>query len=166
MTVPPHIETFWQSFVASDRRWADASEQFYESFRIGDTDEVAREGARLILSGEKTATSSPLWEYETSGKALPYVGALSVLEDDRHAVCVVRTTWLDILPFGEVGADFARAYAESDGTLAGWRAMMRDHYSPDRAGGGRHLALDTPLVCERLELVYTGRAGQPDGESV
>lgn len=105
--VPRHIEAFWRDFVRSARAPVDALERFYESFRIGSSEEDAEQGARLVLVGTKTATSSLLWEYEALGKAMPRVGVLSVLEDGmREPVCVVETTWLEVIPFGEIDAAF------------------------------------------------------------
>ena len=116
--VPQHIEAYWMSFLDSQSSSMGSNERFYESFQIGSDVEDADEGARLILCGKKTATSSLFWEYESSGKPLPKVGALSVVENGaREPMCVVQTTWIEIIPFSEVDAKFAYEYGESDRTL-------------------------------------------------
>lgn len=119
MTIrPQHIKEFWQSFLKSQSDPPDSNRRFYESFRIGSDDEDADSGARLILSGQKTATSSLLWEYEDSGKVLPDIGALSVVEDGgRKPVCVVETTWIEVMKFCDIDEKFAIEYGEADGTL-------------------------------------------------
>jgi RimJ/RimL family protein N-acetyltransferase/uncharacterized protein YhfF len=153
--IPERIQEFWQQFLDTRADPVDANGRFYESFRIGLDDEDVAEGANLILSGKKTATSSPLWEYEDSGKTLPYPGALSVLEDGTwNPVGVVETTWTGIVPFGEVDQAFAFEYGEADGTLAGWRTMIRDYYADICVDMGREMSSDTPLVCERFRLVF------------
>lgn len=155
MTVPIHIEEFWESFLDSDSCPNDANERFDVSFRIGATDADADEGARLILSGEKTATSSLLWDYEESGKALPYVGALSVLEDGkRNPVCVIETTWVEIIPFDKIDAKFAYEYSEADGTLEGWRKIFWDYYVGECLKKGWKMLSDTPMVCERFRVIF------------
>ena len=122
MAVPHHIKAFWGEFLDSQSAPHDANDRFYESFRIGLDDQTADEGARLILGKQKTATSSLLREYESSGKVLPPLGNLSVVENGRRApVCVVKTTWIDIVRFDDIDAQFAFEYGEGDRTLEGWR---------------------------------------------
>jgi uncharacterized protein YhfF len=155
MTIPAHIREFWNTFLKADSCPNDANERFDVSFRIGSTDEVADEGARLILCGEKTATSSLLWDYTESGKPLPYVGAFSVLENGRrNPVCVIETTWVEIIPFDKVDAKFAHEYSESDGTLEGWRQMFWEYYVDDCLKKGRKMSREAPLVCERFRVIF------------
>ena len=133
----------------------NANDLFLESFQIGSNRNTADEGARLILSGEKTATSSLLWEHESNGEPLPSVGSLSVVEDgERRPVCVVRTTWVEVIPFGEVDASFARDYSETDGTLENWYEVFGDYYANMCESMGRNLSEDTPLVCERFQVIF------------
>jgi len=74
---------FWAQFLQSRANPSATAKLFCEVFRIGDSEQSADEGARLILSGAKTTTSSLLWEYDKQGKPLPLVGSLSILEDGR-----------------------------------------------------------------------------------
>ncbi|MEM7376550.1 MAG: ASCH domain-containing protein [Pseudomonadota bacterium] len=153
--MPSHIAPFWQRYLATCADPDAANARFYESFRIGDGDAVADAGAALILGGEKTTTSSPLWEYQETGKPQPSVGALSVLEDGRrNPVCVVESVWVEVVRFADVDAAFARAYGETDGTLAGWRDLITGFYTEARCGPGRAVTDDTPLVCERFRIVF------------
>jgi uncharacterized protein YhfF len=155
MTIPAHIQSFWGAFLDSDSCPSDANQRFDVSFRIGSTDEDADEGVRLILSGEKTATSSLLWDYKESRKPLPYVGALSVLEDGKRTpVCVIETTWVKIIPFDQIDAKFAHEYSEADGTLEGWRRMFWDYYVIDCSKKGRVMLGDAPMVCERFHVIF------------
>ena len=153
--VPPHIEAFWSTFLESPSAPRDANERFYESFRIGQTDEDADTGAELILGRQKTATSSLLWEYEASGKALPPLGNLSVVENGRRApVCIVQTTWIETIRFDDVDAQFALEYGEGDRTLQGWRKMFWSYYSNLCAALGREMSRDAPLICERFLVIF------------
>ncbi len=164
MGVPNHIEAFWRRFLDSRTGPKDANERFYESFRVGNDDESANEGARLILSNEKCATSSLQWEYEDCGKPLPRVGALSVVEDARRRPqCVVETTWVEVIPFGEVDATFAYDYGEGDRTLEGWYRVFGPYYAELCEETGRELSSHTALVCERFRVIFPERpaaAGQ------
>ena len=72
--------------------------RYFRPMSIGGAPEHADEGAALILSGVKTLTSSPFWDYP-DGK-IPFVGALSVLLDGaRRPRGIVETTRVEIMPF-------------------------------------------------------------------
>jgi uncharacterized protein YhfF len=73
-------------------------------------------------------------------------------------VCVVETTALEILPFDGVSEAFCAAYAESDGTVAGWRALNWPIYHAQCHDLGRTPREDMPLVCETFEVVYPDQA--------
>ena len=137
----------------TDPRSIDAL--LYEAFRVGNSEESANEGAQLILSGKKTTTSSLLWEYENLRKPLPKVGSLSILENGKgEAVCVVETTWLEVLPLEEIDAGFAIAYGEWGSTLAEWQQNAWRYYSTQCQQLGREPTLQMTLVCERFRIVY------------
>lgn len=154
-SIPDHVQAYWEAFLESPAGVGSSDDQFYESFRIGVDAGDANEGAALILSGEKTATSSLLSEYEGNGKPLPTVGCLSVLEDgDGKPVCVVRTTWIDVMPFRDVDAQFAYDYGEGDRILEGWQKALWTYYSRSCVEIGRKMSEDTLLVCERFQVIY------------
>ena len=153
--IPDHIESFWQSFLGSEESPENAKDLFLESFQIGSTPAQADQGASLILSGKKTATSSLLWEYDQSGKPKPSTGALSVVEDGEcNAVCVVETTWVQVIPFSEVDESFARDYGETDGTIKNWYEEFEDYYWKVCESMNRELTDDAPLVCERFRVIF------------
>ncbi|MFC8010531.1 ASCH domain-containing protein [Streptomyces cinereoruber] len=66
-----------------------------------------------VLSGEKTATTGLLLEYEAEKEELPEVGERSALIDsDGREVAVVEITEVQVLPLRD--ADLRLALAESD----------------------------------------------------
>src|SRR5690606_17427142 len=110
-----------------------------------------------VLAGDKTATSSALWDYEDEGAPLPVVGELSILLDgEGHPRALIRTTSVETVAFEDVDEEFAAAEGEDDRTLASWRAAHETFFRP-RLGEGREFAPDMPLVCERFELLYPKR---------
>ena len=148
---PRRVREFWTAF---DPQRAHAH-RFYEPFKVGLAESDADHGARAILDGSKTATSSLLWEYEHSGRAPPHEGALSVVLDGRYQpVCVVETTEIWIANYDRVDARFCRDYAESDGSIDGWRALTWPVYQVQCMTIGRRPSLDMPLVCERMSVVF------------
>jgi uncharacterized protein YhfF len=153
--MPDPVKAFWSRFLSSCEDPDAADARFLETFAIGTTPESADHGAALILSGEKTATSALLWEYETSGNRLPYAGALSILLDGRgDAICVVESTQVEVKPFGEVDESFTRPYGECDGSVEGWRQLCWPIYERQCRELGRTASMQMPLVCELLRVLY------------
>ena len=153
----PVAEAFWSAYLRSLDAPEAAARRLYGACRIGDSKESADEGAGLVLSGRKTASSSLLWDYESSGRPPPSLGALSILEDgEGRPVCIFETTEVEVRPFDAVDAAFAADYGEWDGSLATWRRECWQYYAAVCAGLGREPAEDMPLVCERLRIVYPG----------
>ena len=155
MKIPAHIKSFWEEFRNSGSFPEGADASFQASYRIGATEDHANAGASLILSGEKTATSMLAWALEKNDEPLPAVGDLCVVEDGKgEAVCVVETTWVQTIPFGKIDEEFARDYAEADGTLEDWKRVFGEYYSVECESMGKVLNEDTLLVCERFRVIY------------
>ncbi|MFC8923510.1 ASCH domain-containing protein [Cellulosimicrobium sp. NPDC057127] len=121
------------------------------AWSFGDNPRLADTLLAAVLSGAKTATSSSLWEYDDE-TPVPEKGELSILLDGAgNPRALIRTTSVEIVPFGEVGADFALAEGEGDTTGDEWREGHRGYFARvlDREVGD-----DMPVVCERFELRY------------
>lgn len=121
------------------------------AWSFGDNPRLADTLLAAVLSGAKTATSSALWEYDDE-TPVPEKGELSILLDGvGNPRALIRTTSVEIVPFGEVGADFALAEGEGDTTGDEWREGHRGYFARvlDREVGD-----DMPVVCERFELRY------------
>ncbi len=155
MDIPEHIKSFWHEFLNSDACVDGAKPSFQTSYKIGSDEVHANEGANLILAGAKTATSTLAWELEKNAEPVPAVGDLCVIENGKsEAVCVVETTWVEVIPFGKIDGEFARDYAETDGTLEDWKRIFGEYYSAECESLGKVLNEDTPLVCERFRVIY------------
>ena len=153
--VPQHLEYYWAQYLDTLDDPDAANGNYYDSIRIGSTPGDASEGARLILEGEKTATSALLWEFEESGDDLPVNGSLSIVEDGIWMpVCIVETVSVEIVPLSEVDGDFANAYSECDGTLEGWHRVFDEYYLEMCEESGRTMSSDEPLVCEYFRVLY------------
>lgn len=132
------------------------------TFAFGDTEEMADRLAALVIAGKKTATASSAWVYEgtdgTDGadEPLPKVGDLSVVTRlGGDPLCVIETTSVEVRPFNEVDADFARAEGEGDLTLEWWREAHWDFWTRSLAPLGRAPTETMPVVMERFELRLT-----------
>ena len=141
-------ETFWNEFSA-----ASGVESPYTAWAFGDEKDPEQQTklGMLVREGPKRATAGLLAEYEKEGEPLPEVGEYSVIVDGRgEPLCVIRTTHVELRPFGEVDADFAWTEGEGDRTLEWWRQAHIGFF--DRIGF--EIRDDTMMVLERFDLVW------------
>ncbi|WP_411110697.1 ASCH domain-containing protein [Streptomyces sp. c-19] len=114
-----------------------------------------------VLSGEKTATTGLLVEYEIEKEELPEAGERSALIDSAgREVAVVEITEVRVLPLGE--ADLRLALDEGEGFLsvADWREAHERFWHGEEmreALGDPGFVVDdgTMLVVERFRVVET-----------
>jgi|GEM_PF-514021 len=132
--------------------WGQGGGDAPEAWAFGDDPDGL---ARLVLSGDKTATASALPLYEAEGEPLPRAGEYSVLLDGQgEAVCILRTTEVSVVPFSAVTALHAFREGEGDKTLEHWRTAHRRFFTRCMAGAGLCFSEDMPVVCEAFEAVY------------
>ncbi len=123
----------------------------YDTWMFGERPD---ELAALVAGGEKTATSSLYLSYEMSGEALPQVPEYSVLLDSRKdPVCMIRTTEVSVLPFCEVGEEYAAKEGEGDKSLAYWRDVHREFFEREMQSYNKAFDMQTRVVCEEFEVV-------------
>lgn len=146
----------WGAFLASGSAAAEAAKgATYTSWQFGYGVEQGDLLLECVLLGPKRATAGSLWAYEAEGEAVPVVGDFSVILDGRGvARCVIRTTSVDIVPFDEVDASFARDEGEGDRTLDFWRRVHWEYFTRELDALGLAARPDMPVVCERFEVVY------------
>jgi uncharacterized protein YhfF len=110
-----------------------------------------------VLSGEKTATSALLIEWEVDGGPLPIAGDLqSVVDSDAQPVGVIELLAVEVIRLGD--ADLRLAVAEGEGfaSVTQWRAGHERFWTdevlptlPDAAP----LSDDTRVVVQWFRLV-------------
>ena len=155
------------------------------AFAFGATAQEADRLLDLLLAGRKTATATALWEYEEEARAraaadaaeddeapaapgggvavetaldlaLPAPGALSIVLDGDHVPrALIRTTHVDVVPFGEVGEAHARR--EGMESLEAWRAEHRRFFT-EHAPAGRTVDDGTQVVLERFVVLVPATA--------
>jgi uncharacterized protein YhfF len=135
-----------------DTAYPGEEARYFHPMSIGSLPEHADEGATLILSGVKTLTSSPFWDYP-DGK-IPFVGALSVLLDGARRPCgIVETTRVEIMPFQAITESMAQAYGEGERTADWWRREMQAFYRASATRHGAAFTDDTLLIWEWFAVV-------------
>ena len=154
-SVPSKVERYWGQFLSSFPPGSEPADDFVESFFFGTEPEGAREISKLVLDGQKTATGSVLWSYETDGKPVPKAGDYWIVTDGGDdPVCIIQTTDVSVIPFDEVPEEYARDGGEGDRTLVSWRRMYWDYIVSECARACREPSQATPLVMERFRVVY------------
>jgi uncharacterized protein YhfF len=159
IALAPRVRTFWAAFASA--AGSDVSARLYESFHFGDSESLADELAALVVAGTKRGTAGLLWSHEAEGKPMPRPGELSIVERwSGEPVCIIETVSVAVLPFDEVGAEFAATEGEGDGSLDDWRAGHRAYFGRECARLGKTPTDRMPVVCESFEVVYRGRAAE------
>jgi len=157
------VEALWAAFMAA-RPDLVGPDTTYESWCFSDNEADANELAALVLAGRKRATTGDLWSYEVEHEELPQVGDLNVITDwAGNAVCVIRTTGVEILPFDAVTEEFAATEGEGDGSLEYWRRVHQEVFSRRLPDIGKVFEPDMPVVCECFEVVYCGEGAKIEG---
>jgi uncharacterized protein YhfF len=147
-------EELWAAFVEARPDLAGPQTP-YTAWHFCDNQADADELVELVLTGRKRATAGALWFYEDEEEPLPAPGDFSVVTDWSGAGrCVIRTTAVEVVAFDEVTEEFAATEGEGDGSLAYWRQAHRSAFGREFEGTGRSLQPDTPVVCERFDLVF------------
>ena len=138
----------WEKFLRSSH--ADAGD--YEAWAFGGAPD---ELAELVLTGQKTATSSAYELYELEKEPLPQIGAYSVILDSKgEARCVIRTTKLAVIPFRDVSPEHAAKEGEGDKSLQYWRAVHKDFFTECLQKAGLPFRETMPVLCEEFEVCF------------
>ena len=149
----PEVTEYW-NLVKTAIPFASDS-RLYDVFYFGDSEALADELAVLVCSGTKRGTASSLWSLEAEGKRPPCQGDLSIVTNwAGKPFCTIETSRGDIIPFSQVGADFAALEGEGDGSLAEWRAGHNAYFARECARLGRPFEPDMPVVCEHFQVVH------------
>lgn len=151
----PSIKLIWDHYLACQSQPSQCSTDAPPAWYFCDNEADANECAQLVLSGKKRATSPSLWFFESSGEALPQVGDLNIVTDWKgKAVCIIRTTKVQILPLNEITEVHARIEGEGDGSLDWWRKAHWDYYHHELRGTGYEPQPDMPVVFQEFECVF------------
>ena len=141
-------EELWREFITIN----GVDDREYDAWAFGvDADELAR----LVVTGEKSATASAYPLYEVDGEPLPEAGEYSVILDSKdNAVCIIRTEKVTVVPFNEVSADHAYKEGEGDKSLDYWREVHRKIFTEWMNEARLEFTTDMPVVCEEFAVVY------------
>lgn len=155
----PSVRIMWQEFLALQEPPSEEAPAC-SHWHFCDNQPDADECARLVVRGEKRASSPSLWSFESRQEPLPQAGDLHVITNwAGEAQCVIRITGVEVVAFDEITEEHARAEGEGDGSLAWWRSVHWPYYRRELEGSGYSPAPNMPIVFERFECVYPAYAG-------
>ena len=107
----------------------------------------------LVLQGKKRATSSSLAGYQLSGEEPPEAGDLSVITDwDGIPRCVVMTTAVRVMRYGDITFDIAKLEGEDD-SLESWRRNHERFFREEGKELGYTFSEDLKVVFEEFEVI-------------
>ena len=120
-------------------------------FAFGDSPELADKLLALVLERTKSATCSALADFEQDDDPLPQIGERWIILDGAgKPTCIIEIRSVEVMPFNEVGADFAAAEGEGDLSYEFWHDAHKGYFERQPYGWSE----DMDLVCERFEVIH------------
>jgi len=120
----------------------------------GDSAALSESLLALIRSGRKRAGTGLVWAYEYDGEQIAKTGDIEIVVDHLHQPALVtRITSAEIVPYGDVTAEYAAIEGEGDGSLEYWREGHWAFFSRECARIGREPDESMPVVCSIFEVL-------------
>ena len=160
----PEIEAFWKKAceaigISEDsRHYALPFGEFDENTSneaLASTDSI---GAMAVNSMKRGTCYQPM-QFEKNNVPMLQVGDYRVVvKTDGTPVCVVRVIRINIVPFNQVGPDFAASEGPEDGLIPShenWSNGHRGYFVKQSASWGLTWRDDNPVVCESFITVFS-----------
>jgi uncharacterized protein YhfF len=115
-------------------------------------------GARLVLSGDKHATTSLFAAYAHDREPLPQAGRRSLVRDGQNRdIAIIEVTRVERRPYCDVDATYAAIEGEGDKTLAHWQRVHWAYFTSECARVGVSLSPQIEVVLEYFSVVQRCR---------
>ena len=122
---------------------------------VDDVIEIVDSLTQLAHDGQKRGTAHMQLHFEHEGIRVREPGDYWIVTNSvGKPACIVQVTNVAVLPFEEVGDEFADSEGEGDLTLEYWREAHKGNFIEQGAMWGETWRDDMPIVCESFELVY------------
>ncbi|MEO7540035.1 MAG: ASCH domain-containing protein [Pyrinomonadaceae bacterium] len=147
------VRDYWEKFLElSPEVQRDTA---FQVWYFGNTRDMAKELANLVVAGKKSATASLVAVNELRPEDAPVLDGYSVVTDlDDTPRCVIQTTEIRHMPFGEVDAQFAFDEGEGDQSLEYWRKVHYKYFTREAVKLGLDFNSFSMVCCERFTLSY------------
>ncbi|MBP2099394.1 ASCH domain-containing protein [Enterococcus rivorum] len=145
------VVELWQQFKQEKHVTHDC----YEAWSFGNSPAMADELLSLVLSGEKTGTSSLYSLYELENEKIPEAGDYSVILDGQNqAKAIICSKVIDVLPYNQIAEVHGYLEGEGDRDLAYWRSVHQPYFEAELAKYDKQFREDMSVVYELFEVVY------------
>jgi 5-formyltetrahydrofolate cyclo-ligase len=143
-------KAYWQKYVDSlvDKPINPKVSASYAGSR-----EITDSLVQVYLEGKKSAASSLMADYVTTGDPLPQIGNYWIVLDSQDIPrCICKTIRIEITKFKDVGEEIARAEGEGDLSLEYWRKAHLEFFEPFLDPRGVKDIWEEDLVTEFFEV--------------
>ena len=145
-------QAYWEKF----QKAAGIDAHPIDVFAFGDSAEMADELLALVLTGTKQATACRLAMCKKYDLPIANPGDLSIVRNGRgDPACIIQTVRVDLVPFDDVSAEFARIEGEGDGSLDYWRSAHLDYFTRECAREGDTFSTDELIMCEQFKMIWS-----------
>lgn len=141
----------WDNFIK--KSGLDGEAKYAGSFGFEARGFAGTERIAALLAGKKTAAFFSFATFAIDNEELPVSDEYYiVLGANREAVCVIKTTAVQILPYNQVAWEMAAREGE-DSSLEEWRERTRENLEDEGAVVGFEFSPDIKLVYVEFEVV-------------
>ena len=141
----------WENFIK--KSGLDGQAKYAGSFGFEARGFAGTERLAALLAGKKTAAFFSYATFAVDNEELPVSGEYYiVLDANNEALCVIKTTAVQILPYNQVAWEMAAREGE-DSSLEEWRARTREALEDEGAVVGFEFSPDMKLVYVEFALV-------------
>ena len=160
----PEIEAFWKSACKAldlDEESPHYALPFVEHDENTDADEIAiiDQISEMAKKSLKRGTCHLVMQFENENVPMRSLGDhWIVLRTDGTPNCVVRIIAINIVPFNQVGPEFAASEGPEAGLIPSWENWNRAHreyFQEHCRRWGVPWREDYPVVCESFITVYS-----------
>ena len=152
------IVEYWKTFCSS----LDSIEQSNcldakpDSWAFGDSPEMADDLLNYVLTGEKTATSGMVLDFEHDGDPIPSKGDRSIILNGKdEPACIIEYIDVQLKKYSDVDEEFALKEAEGFKSLQDWQDVHWAFFSRRCKVLNVPLHNQIDLVCLEFKLIYS-----------
>ena len=122
---------------------------------FGDSAEFSNILIALILSGEKTGTFALQSEFADDPGAAPAAGDYFVVTRfDGVPALLYRVTYVETLPFEQIGHDHVQVEGPNARTVDVWRKIHWGYWANILKRQGVAMTPQTPVIFQRFQLLF------------
>jgi len=146
-----YLEKFLESLSYSKRK----QYQSFSSDYFCNDELNANLCAELIRSGEKTATCSLKYWYDSGTEPMPIVGHLQVVTNwSGKPVCIIEIVLVSQCQYSDVTEEFAQLEGEGDRSLKWWKKAHWDFFTQECKSLNIQPTETMMLLLEQFHVVY------------